>query len=380
VAARLDMAATPAVKVFRNFPNVAGEPSTAEFDFFTESGFNTEMVFDFLKTETFPTLAEITPENYGQYEKRGLPFVWIFVPGRGKSGGTSEEGPVENTPEEAAQQQKILDTCRAVANKFRSKISFVYLSAIDYQQHAESLGLNLDTLPAILLNEQSDDGKKFLFNGSFSEESFAVFVQNYLDGKLAPFRKSEPAPASNDGPVKVVVADTFDALVWDNDKDVFIEFYAPWCQHCKRLEPLWNEIGELLKQKSDKIIIAKIDATANDVPAEVQGFPTLYFKKKGAAKGKLDKEMFYEGDRTKQAILRYIKEKSSADLSDLAIPADVERIRSFIGDLDRIKDELTRLLDENARLKKQVGAADGSPHDDAGFPADSLKQEGHDEL
>ena len=43
---------------------------------------------------------------------------------------------------------------------------------------------------------------------------------------------------------QVVVGQTFDEIVNDPDKDVLIEFYAPWCGHCKNLEPIYKELGE----------------------------------------------------------------------------------------------------------------------------------------
>uniref|UniRef100_A0A8D2AR38 Protein disulfide-isomerase A3 n=1 Tax=Sciurus vulgaris TaxID=55149 RepID=A0A8D2AR38_SCIVU len=68
----------------------------------------------------------------------------------------------------------------------------------------------------------------------------------------------------NDGPIKVVVAENFDERVNNENKDVLIEFYAPWCGHCKNLEPKYKELGEKLS-KDPNIVIAKMDATANDV-------------------------------------------------------------------------------------------------------------------
>lgn len=41
-----------------------------------------------------------------------------------------------------------------------------------------------------------------------------------------------------------MVADTFDEIVNDPEKDVLVEFYAPWCGHCKNLEPKYKELGE----------------------------------------------------------------------------------------------------------------------------------------
>lgn len=43
---------------------------------------------------------------------------------------------------------------------------------------------------------------------------------------------------------QVVVGETFDEIVNDPTKDVLIEFYAPWCGHCKNLEPIYRELGE----------------------------------------------------------------------------------------------------------------------------------------
>jgi thiol-disulfide isomerase/thioredoxin len=50
---------------------------------------------------------------------------------------------------------------------------------------------------------------------------------------LEPYVKSEPIPEKNDGGVKIAVAKNFDEVV-QKDKDILIEFYAPWCGHCKK--------------------------------------------------------------------------------------------------------------------------------------------------
>jgi protein disulfide isomerase family A protein 3 len=78
----------------------------------------------------------------------------------------------------------------------------------------------------------------------FSVEVFEQFVKDVQGGKLEPYLKSEPIPEDNSGPVTVAVAKNFDEVVTNNGKDTLIEFYAPWCGHCKKLAPVYDELGE----------------------------------------------------------------------------------------------------------------------------------------
>ena len=73
----------------------------------------------------------------------------------------------------------------------------------------------------------------------------------------------------------------FAEVALNKEKDVLVEFYAPWCGHCKQLEPIWNEVAEFLADKED-LVVAKIDATTNEVAdIKVRSFPTIKLFKKG---------------------------------------------------------------------------------------------------
>lgn len=55
--------------------------------------------------------------------------------------------------------------------------------------------------------------------------------------------------------IQVVVAENFDSIVNDDSKDVLIEFYAPWCGHCKNLEPKFNELGEKVRERTSNLLL-----------------------------------------------------------------------------------------------------------------------------
>lgn len=129
-------------------------------------------------------------------------------------------------------------------------------------------------------------------------------------GNLKPVIKSQPKPKDNDGPVRIIVGNTFDKEVRQTEKNVLLEIYAPWCGHCKKLEPVYKKLGKKYKD-SDSVVIAKIDGTANDLPMEVQaeGFPTLFLVKGGDLENLIK---FEGGERTVASLSAFIEENTTA--------------------------------------------------------------------
>lgn len=103
------------------------------------------------------------------------------------------------------------------------------------------------------------------------------------------------------------MAKNYQDVVIDNDKDVLLEFYAPWCGHCKALAPKYDQLAEMYKPYADKVVIAKVDATANDVPDEIQGFPTIKLFKSGSK----DKPVDYSGSRSIEDLADFIRDNGS---------------------------------------------------------------------
>ena len=182
-------------------------------------------------------------------------------------------------------EEKYAKPVQVVAEEYRHKIMFVIvdLNEEDNRRVVEFLGLKGESMPnaRIVQMEQTDVVKYKPETTEVTEENLKRFVDDFLAGKVPVHYLSEKLPEDWDKePVKVLTGENFDAVALDKTKSVLVEFYAPWCGHCKQLLPVWEKLAESLKDKED-ILVAKIDATVNEIPhTRVRSFPTikLYLK------------------------------------------------------------------------------------------------------
>ncbi|XP_030748346.1 protein disulfide-isomerase A3 [Sitophilus oryzae] len=197
-----------------------------------------------------------------------------------------------------------------VAEQFAGKVNFAVSPNDEFTHELNEFGIEFaqSDKPKVAARDASE--KKYVLKEEFSVESLTNFVNDLLNEKLEPYIKSEPIPENQDEPVVVAVAKNFEDVVVNNDKDTLIEFYAPWCGHCKKLAPAYDELAE--KLKGEDVAIVKMDATANDVPPnyDVRGFPTLYW----APKDKKNNPVRYDGGREVDDFLKYIAKEATNEL------------------------------------------------------------------
>lgn len=201
--------------------------------------------------------------------------------------------------------EKVTEAARSVAKPFRDQVLFVTIDATeeDHQRILEFFGMKKEEVPAARLIKLEEDMAKYKpETDDLTAENLKAFVESFLAGNLKQHLLSQDLPEDwNKTPVKTIVASNFDEVVFDKSKNVLVEFYAPWCGHCKQLAPIYDKLGEHFKENDD-VVIAKMDATANELEhTKITSFPTLKLYTKE------DKVIEYRGPRTLDGLTKFVE-------------------------------------------------------------------------
>jgi len=216
------------------------------------------------------------------------------------------------------------------------------------ESHLEQLGAQKSSLPMLSVVA---DGKKYVLAGDDMVKAGAAkdFLTAVKSKKVKPHYKSAatPSPEVDSNEVTVLVGETFEKHVLDSKKDVFVEFYAPWCGHCKKLTPVWEELARKSKDagwKDRGLVIAKMDATENECEEQVTGFPTLVLYPAVKSERKFRQKLTYSGARELAPMVDFLLENSK----NLDGIEDSSR-----GDEKKPKSMVERELEKKKRKKEQ---------------------------
>jgi len=100
------------------------------------------------------------------------------------------------------------------------------------------------------------------------------------------------------GKVFVLTDDNFDRVVSESREGIMVDIYAPWCSHCRDLEPVWERVSKALE---GQVLVAKVDATENDALRQrffVEGYPMIVHLREGQAR-------IYGGARSEEQLVHF---------------------------------------------------------------------------
>lgn len=149
----------------------------------------------------------------------------------------------------------------------------------------------------------------------FALKQVKALLKDRLNGKSTggSSEKSEPSASAE------LTSSNFDELVLKSKELWVVEFFAPWCGHCKKLAPEWKKAAKNLK---GKVKLGHVDCDAEKSLMSrynVQGFPTILVF--GVDK---DSPIPYEGARTASAIESFALEQLETNVA----PPEVTELTS----------------------------------------------------
>ncbi|XP_034947121.1 protein disulfide-isomerase TMX3 [Chelonus insularis] len=101
-----------------------------------------------------------------------------------------------------------------------------------------------------------------------------------------------------------------------------VMMYAPWCAHCKRLEPIWAHVAQHLY--ASPIKVGKIDCTRFSSVAhsfKIKGFPTILFLKG-------EQQFTYNGDRSREEIVKFALRLSGPPVQEITRTQSFETLKN----------------------------------------------------
>lgn len=233
-----------------------------------------------------------------------------------------------------------LDHWRDIAASFAGKAIFSYMTqpvsdVLDYFE----VDMQKDW-PMVVAHQPSNDYKYKSTAGIdiTGGDALLEFVLGVVTGAVPKVVKSEPVPKATKGNnVVVAVGSNVVELASSVDKDVLIVAYTPWCSQCRKLLPTYDILGKAV-QGEPRIVIAKINVHANDIPGSwgAKSFPALLWfpaKDKPYKKSLPVPRPYWDAGYSLQELVGFVQREGSFDLKTLKI-ATPEQLGTLAGDED----------------------------------------------
>ncbi|GBE62549.1 disulfide isomerase [Babesia ovata] len=253
--------------------------SHERFDF-TES--TAEKLVEFVQQECLPLFSEISHANYMRYFSSGKSISWFCSV--------------------TADYEKYRPVFSKVARELRSSVLFAWLDVEKFTAAKEAFAV--ESFPSVA--HQTNTGRYILVPEAYSFDDAEAVLRFYADvdaGNVPRSIKSQEEPASNDGPVVILVGKTLPDFVKNATRPILLMIESPFCEHCKKFLPVFKAFGETMKTDG-RVIVATLNGDGNESALDhIQwtAYPTVLLIKPGS-----NEVETFDGPRTTDGLKDFV--------------------------------------------------------------------------
>jgi len=202
---------------------------------------------------TSAEVLDLNPSTFDQHVDGSAPaFVEFFAPWCGHC-------------------KKLAPEYEIVGKAFERNQNDVVVAKVDCDSHRDLCSrFDVKGYPTLKWFPKGETKEPEAYSGGRTADDIVQFINRQTGLKAR-------VPGAKAGALVDLTDDTFNGVVLDKSKHVFVEFYAPWCGHCKNLEPDYIQFADAFANEDD-VVVARIDADEYKLRSSeygVSGFPTL---------------------------------------------------------------------------------------------------------
>ncbi len=218
----------------------------------------------------------------------------------------------------------ILEKVRSIAIKYRKKIHFLHSNKTEPNGNILAGKLGAFEMPSVILLEFSAEKQGILRYKprDLSIEQIDNLLDQFLNNRLSltPYIKEEQPPKTQ-GFIKKIVRSTFSEFVMDKTKDVLISITSEWCEHCKEIFTMLDDVKKEYKGDSS-LVFGTLNYDRNDIEMELNSFPTVILYKKNDKANPVN----YQGLRDYEVLLNFLEEQLDYKrLYERKLPDDIRK-------------------------------------------------------
>ena len=260
--------------------------------YYKSSPFENRSVEEFIITNTIPDILEYNEQTLQMLLSSNRPMLVLY---RNKDIHINEELLI-----------------RSLANSFKSKLVTVICGFETEVENVlvEYVGIKRKDIATLKIHVfEGENIKGYSFNMPFNIQNIETFITDFSEGKLKEDIKSQEVPKENNGDILDIVSFNFEEEVLLTTQDVFVLFYAPWCNYCKEVMPIYEQLANKLKNNKN-LKFTRIDYTENEVEnINIKGFPTFYFYKSANKKNPIE----YTEERTESDFINFLNKHTNIE-------------------------------------------------------------------